>query len=386
MKKLIIAITLLSAMTLPLQAKTWTQNEVKDVIRKVNTYWQTNNPAEVRSFWDNAAYHTGNMEVYKLFSEEGGKRKEEGQQMLDYSIRWAEHNQWKGATEPDPAKWKYKNYGEGQDYVLFGDWQICFQTYIDLYNLEVRGEKSEVRVARAKEVMGYEADSKANDYWWWADALYMVMPVLTKMYKLTGDTKYLRKLYDNIRYSDSIMLDNETGLYFRDGKYIYPKHQTANGKKDFWARGDGWVLAGLAKVLQDMPETYVRQPFFVEKYVNLARGVKAVQQPQGYWTRSMMDPEQAPGPETSGTAFFCYGLLWGVNNGYLSKKEFGPTIEKAWKYLTETALQKDGKIGYVQPIGERAIPGQKVDADSQANFGVGAFLLAACEYVRYLSR
>ena len=386
MKKLIIAITLLSAMTLPLQAKTWTKNEVKDVIRKVNTYWQTNNPAEVRSFWDNAAYHTGNMEVYKLFSEEGGKRKEEGQQMLDYSIRWAEHNQWKGATEPDPAKWKYKNYGEGQDYVLFGDWQICFQTYIDLYLLEERGMRKEERVARAKEVMGYEADSKANDYWWWADALYMVMPVLTKMYKLTGDTKYLRKLYDNIRYSDSIMLDNETGLYFRDGKYIYPKHQTANGKKDFWARGDGWVLAGLAKVLQDMPETYVRQPFFVEKYTNLARGVKAVQQPQGYWTRSMMDPEQAPGPETSGTAFFCYGLLWGVNNGYLSKKEFGPTIEKAWKYLTETALQKDGKIGYVQPIGERAIPGQKVDADSQANFGVGAFLLAACEYVRYLSR
>ena len=386
MKKLIIAITLLSAMTLPLQAKTWTQNEVKDVIRKVNTYWQTNNPAEVRSFWDNAAYHTGNMEVYKLFSEEGGKRKEEGQQMLDDSIRWAEHNQWKGATEPDPAKWKYKNYGEGQDYVLFGDWQICFQTYIDLYLLEEKGMRKEERVARAKEVMGYEADSEVNDYWWWADALYMVMPVLTKMYKLTGDTKYLRKLYDNIRYSDSIMLDNETGLYFRDGKYIYPKHQTANGKKDFWARGDGWVLAGLAKVLQDMPETYVRQPFFVEKYVNLARGVKAVQQPQGYWTRSMMDPEQAPGPETSGTAFFCYGLLWGVNNGYLSKKEFGPTIEKAWKYLTETALQKDGKIGYVQPIGERAIPGQKVDADSQANFGVGAFLLAACEYVRYLSR
>ena len=113
------------------------------MIRKVNTYWQTNNPAEVRSFWDNAAYHTGNMEVYKLLQD---------QQMLDYSIRWAEHNQWKGATEPDPANWKYKQYGEGQDYVLFGDWQICFQTYIDLYNLSPDEEK----VARAKEVMGYE--------------------------------------------------------------------------------------------------------------------------------------------------------------------------------------------------------------------------------------
>ena len=380
MRRLLIAIFILS--TLSLQARNWTVDEVKDVVRKVNTYWQTNNPAEVRSFWDNAAYHTGNMEAYRLFSEEGGQRKEEGERMLDYSIRWAEHNQWMGATEPDPEKWKYKKYGEGQDYVLFGDWQICFQTYIDLYYFSM----DEKKVARAKEVMGYEADSRVHDYWWWADALYMVMPVMTKMYKLTGERKYLDKLYENILYSDSIMLDYETGLYFRDGKYVYPKHKTASGKKDFWARGDGWVLAGLAKVLQDMPETYVRQPFFVEKFTRMAHAVKALQQLEGHWTRSMMDPRQAPGYETSGTAFFCYGLLWGVNHGKLSKKEFGPTIEKAWNYLTTIALQKDGKVGYVQPIGERAIPGQTVDANSQANFGVGAFLLAACEYARYLGK
>ena len=355
----------------PVKAKQWTPDQVKDVIRKVNTYWQTNNKAEVRSFWDNAAYHTGNMEVYKLLGDK---------QMLDYSIRWAEHNEWKGAKEPDPANWKYKQYGEGQDYVLFGDWQICFQTYIDLYHIE----KSEVKVARAKEVMGYEADSRADDYWWWADALYMVMPVMTKMYKLTGDKKYLDKLYQNLLYSDGIMLDEETGLYFRDGKYVYPKHKSANGKKDFWARGDGWVLAGLAKVLQDMPESYIRQPFFVDKYTRLARAVASLQQKEGYWTRSMADPDHAPGPETSGTAFFTYGLLWGVNHGYLPKKEFKPVIDRAWRYLTETALQSSGKVGYVQPIGERAIPGQTVDQNSEANFGVGAFLLAACEYVRYL--
>ena len=369
-KTLVMAAALVAAMTI--QARQWKTNEVEEIIRRVNTYWQTNNKPQVRSFWDNAAYHTGNIEVYKLLHDP---------QMLDYSIRWAEFNEWQGAKETDPAKWKYKQYGEGQDYVLFGDWQICFQTYIDLYNLS----PDERKVTRAKEVMGYEADSRVNDYWWWADALYMVMPVMTKMYRLTGDEKFLRKLYQNLLYSDSIMLDRETGLYFRDGKYVWPKHQSANGKKDFWARGDGWVLAGLAKVLQDMPEDYVRQPFFVDKYVALARGVAACQQPEGYWTRSMLDPAHAPGPETSGTAFFTYGMLWGVNNGYLQKKEFQPVIQRAWDYLTTTALQGDGRVGYVQPIGERAIPGQTVDANSQANFGVGAFLLAACEYYRFLS-
>lgn len=370
-KLLLLTLVLLAAGSL--QARQWTPEQVRQVIRKVNTYWQQNNKAEVRAFWDNAAYHTGNIEVYKLMKDDS---------MLDYSIRWATHNQWQGATEPDPSKWKYKHYGEGHDFVLFGDWQICFQTYIDLYNLA----PDEQKVARAKQVMGYEADSKVHDYWWWADALYMVMPVMTKMYQLTGDKKYLDKLYENLLYSDSIMLDSETGLYFRDGKYVWPKHKSANGKKDFWARGDGWVLAGLAKVLQDMPETYVWQPFFVHKYTRLARAVAKCQQPQGYWTRSMLDPAHAPGPETSGTAFFCYGLLWGVNHGYLQNKEFAPVIQRAWKYLTETALQRDGRVGYVQPIGERAIPGQTVDANSQANFGVGAFLLAACEYERWLRK
>jgi rhamnogalacturonyl hydrolase YesR len=358
-------------------AGVWAQRHAEagviSIIEKVNNYWQQHNKAEVRAFWDNAAYHTGNMEVYKLTGD---------RRMLDYTLRWAEHNNWKGATEADPAKWKYKQYGEGQDYVLFGDWQICFQTYLDLYQIE----RDEHRVARAREVMGYEADSPATDYWWWADALYMVMPVMTKMYLLTNDTKYLDKLYANLCYSDSIMFDPETGLYFRDGKYVYPKHTTAAGKKDFWARGDGWVLAGLAKVLQDMPEDYVRKPWFVHKFTRMARAVAALQQPEGYWTRSMMDARQAPGPETSGTAFFCYGLLWGVNHGYLAEREFKPVIQRAWRYLTKTALQADGRVGYVQPIGERAIPGQQVDANSQANFGVGAFLLAACEYVRYLRR
>ena len=141
------------------------------------------------------------------------------------------------------------------------------------------------------------------------------------------------------------------------------------------------MLAGLAKVLKDLPADYEHRSFFVNNYVKLAEAVAAIQQPEGYWTRSMMDPTHAPGPETSGTAFFTYGFLWGINNGYLDEAVYKPVIDKAWNYLTKTALQKNGKIGYVQPIGEKAIPGQVVDADSEANFGVGAFLLAACEYV-----
>lgn len=344
--------------------------QVREIIDRVNTYWQSNNQAETWSFWHPAAYHTGNMEAYRLTGNPA---------YLDYTMRWAEHNQWAGAKGNDRAKWKY-DYGEDDDHVLFGDWQICFQTYADLYEIL----PDDRRIARAREVMEYEMSTPQNDYWWWADGLYMVMPVMTKLYRITGDKLYLDKLYEYVTYSDSIMLDTGTGLYYRDGKYVYPAHKSVNGKKDFWARGDGWVLAGLAKVIKDLPADYAHRDFFVDKYRRLAEAVAACQQPEGYWTRSMLDPEHAPGPETSGTAFFTYGLLWGVNNGYLDHDTYKPVIERAWGYLKNKALQKNGKVGYVQPIGEKAIPGQVVDADSQADFGVGAFLLAACEYVRYL--
>ncbi|WP_287211785.1 DUF2264 domain-containing protein [Muribaculum sp.] len=346
---------------------------IRRAIDKVNHQWQQTNLAECRSFWDNAAYHTANMEVYKLTGN---------QDYLDYSLRWAEHNQWKGAKGNDRSKWKYSSYGESDNYVLFGDWQICFQTYADLYNIL----PDERRIRRAREVMEYQMSTPQNDYWWWADGLYMVMPVMTKLYKITGNNKYLDKLYQYIVVSDSIMLDTETGLYFRDGKYVYPNHKSTNGKKDFWARGDGWVLAGLAKVLADVPKNWEHRKFFEDKYIKLADAVVALQQPEGYWTRSMADPGHAPGYETSGTAFFTYGLLWGINNGYLQSSKYLDAAEKAWGYLYKTALQKDGTIGYVQPIGEKAIPGQVVNRKSTSNFGTGAWLLAACEYVRYLEK
>ena len=346
--------------------------KVRGIITKVNNHWQQTNPPETRSFWDNAAYHTGNMEAYFLTGNEEWK---------DYSERWAEHNGWMGAKGTDRSRWKY-DYGETDDHVLFGDWQICFQTYADLYRIL----PDDRRIRRAREVMEYEMSTPRNDYWWWADGLYMVMPVMTKMHRITGNKKYLDKLYEYVLVSDSIMYDPDEALYYRDAKYVYPAHKSANGKKDFWARGDGWVLAGLAKVLKDVPADWEHRPFFTDKYVRMADAVVKLQQPGGYWSRSMMDEAHAPGPETSGTAFFTYGLLWGINNGYLNDARYLEAAKKGWKYLSEKALQPDGSVGYVQPIGEKAIPGQVVDVRSTSNFGTGAFLLAACEYVRYLER
>ncbi|MDR0810849.1 MAG: DUF2264 domain-containing protein [Paludibacter sp.] len=346
--------------------------KIIEIIKKVNNHWQSQNPETTNAFWHSAAYHTGNMEAYFLTGIE---------EYRAYSEKWAEKNEWKGAKSDNKTAWKY-TYGETDEYVLFGDWQICFQTYIDLYNLQ----KDEKKIARAREVMGYEMSTPNNDYWWWADGLYMVMPVMTKLYKNTGNELYLQKLYEYFAYAKNLMYDEKSGLFYRDAKYVFPKHKTSTGKKDFWARGNGWVFAALAKVLQDLPERDAHRSEYIDIFQKMAKALKQTQQAEGYWTRSILDIAHAPGYETSGTAFFAYAFLWGINNGILDKSQYAAAAEKAWNYLSKIALQADGTLGYVQPIGERADQHKNVGANTAADFGVGAFLLAACEMARYAER
>ncbi len=343
--------------------------EVLDLITKVNNFWQSTHPNHGNSFWHRAAYHTGNMAAYEVTQNEQYKL---------FSEAWAEHNEWKGANEADPSKWKY-SYGESDEYVLFGDFQTCFQVYVDLYLLE----PEEYKIERAKEVMEYQMSTAENDYWWWSDGIYMAMPVMTRLYKVTENPLYLEKMYDYFSFARDLMYDTEESLFYRDAKYIYPKHKTESGKKDFWSRGNGWPFAALARVLTDLPEKDPHRSEYMEMFRNMAKALKACQNERGYWTRSLLDEAQAPGKETSGTAFFVYGYLWGINNGWLAKDEYLETVEKAWTYLTQEALQDDGTVGYVQPIGERATQ-HDVAATTTADFGVGAFLLAASEMAKFV--
>lgn len=363
-----------------------TRTQAVEAIERANDRWISNNKNNGqgtlgRAFWDNAAYHVGNMEAYYTTGIEVYR---------NYSSTWAARNSWKGATSTNKASWKY-SYGENMDYVLFGDWQICFQTYIDLYNTERMESKGKIndptKVERAIEVMSYEMSTPQKDYWWWADSLFMVMPLMTKMYVLTGNEQYLDKQYEYFKYAaeecpggeKNGMWDEEYKLFHRDGKYIYPKHKTDNGKKDFWARGSGWVFAGLARVLSDMPTDYKHRDYFLDKYLKMAEGVKAVQQTEGFWSRSMADRAHADGFESSGTSFFTYGLAWGINSGYLDRNTYLDTCLKGWYFLYNTALQDDGTVGYVQPIGENSKQSLNIGGRNSANFGVGAFLLAASE-------
>ncbi|MDR1273533.1 MAG: DUF2264 domain-containing protein [Odoribacteraceae bacterium] len=335
------------------------------IIEKVNDYWQREHPAPGNAFWHEAAYHAGNMAAHEATGREEYRL---------YSERWAGANEWAGAKSSRKRDWKF-TYGETDDHVLFGDWQACFQVYADLYRLA----PDERKIRRAREVMEHQMSTSENGYWWWADGLYMVMPVMTRLYRETGNELYLQKLHEYFTFAKKLMYDEESALFYRDARYVYPAHRTRAGGKDFWSRGNGWVFAALARVLEELPMTDPHRGEYVEIFRAMAAALTRAQRPEGHWTRSILDEAQAPGYETSGTAFFAYGLAWGLNNGILDEATHAPALERAWDYLAGTALQEDGRVGYVQPIGERADQHADVGPRTTANFGVGAFLLAASE-------
>ena len=132
-------------------------------------------------------------------------------------MAWAERNNYWGQTGTDKSLWKF-GYGESANYVLFGDNQICFQIYADLYNL--LGGKD--KIARAREVMEYQMSTDESGYLWWVDGFYMVLPIMTKLYNITGNQQYLDKMYEYWRWGTDLMWDEEAGLYYRDRHYIYP--------------------------------------------------------------------------------------------------------------------------------------------------------------------
>jgi len=212
-----------------------------------------------------------------------------------------------------------------------------------------------------------------NREWAWCDALFMAPTSLAYLSTVTGDQKYLGIATKLWWKTTDYLYDTAEHLYFRDGSYLDKKEK--NGQKVFWSRGNGWVTAGLVRVLENMPANYPDRPKFIQLYKDMMARIIGLQQADGSWHASLLDPDSYPIKETSGTGFYTYSILWGINHKLLDKKTYWPVAAKAWKALLD-AVHEDGKLGNVQPIGGAP---DKVDVNSTDTYGVGAFLLAGSQ-------
>lgn len=220
-----------------------------------------------------------------------------------------------------------------------------------------------------------------NILWWWCDALFMAPPVLNLYAKHTKQPKYLDDMHKFYMETYNQLYDKEEQLFARDMRFVWQGNdediKEENGEKIFWSRGNGWVIGGLALILDDMPANYKHRPFYEKLYKEMAAKILAIQPEDGLWRTSLLSPESYNHGEVSGSGFHTFALAWGINNGLVDKKHT-LSVKKAWTAL-KACQHEDGRVGWVQNIGASPEP---ASADSWQNFGTGAFLMAGSEILK----
>ena len=341
-------------------SKLFKEKYIKSVMKKA-TEWQLDNPKYNPREWTNAAFYAGVFSTW-----ETTKSKTIYQSLMDMGNK----EKWL----PGEASYHADHHA------------IC-QTYIDLYRIEKHREMIQPTIDTLNVFMSnpYPTKGKMDIIkWWWCDALFMGPPALVKLGVTTGNFDLLKANDQYFKECYDLLYNKEEHLFARDNRYIInsdgsgPKE--ANGELIFWSRGNGWVMAGLVRILQELSKDYPQHPFYENLFKEIAARLVEIQQSDGLWRTSLLDPESYPGGEVSGSGFICYALAWGVNNGLLNKKTYLPVVKKTWIALTN-CVNEDGRVGWVQPFaGAPSL--RNFNEDSWEVYGTGAFLLAASEVIK----
>ncbi|HEU5397034.1 MAG TPA: glycoside hydrolase family 88 protein, partial [Verrucomicrobiae bacterium] len=332
---------------------------VLDVMQRVAD-WQLSHPdTNAATGWVRAAGDAGMMALAGL---SGNSR------YRDALLAAGEENHWNIGSHIYNA-----------DYECVGQtWSELYFLYRDPKMIAPMREKFDSILAHpsAASLDFRQPHSKALETWSWCDSLFMAPPAWVRLSAATGDARYLDFAVSNWWRTTDFLYAPQEHLFFRDSTFF--KKREANGQKVFWSRGNGWVMAGLVRVLQYLPMNHPDRPRFEQLFKDMAVEVRSYQQPDGLWRSSLLDPTSYPLKETSGSAFFTYAFAWGVNQGLLDRAEFEPSIQRAWTALVD-CVETDGKLTHVQPVGSDP---KDFNPESTAPFGVGAFLLAGSEVYR----
>lgn len=292
----------------------------------------------------------------------------ESPRFVEAMMKVGETNEWK----PGPRVYHADDHAVGQMYA---------EMYLLKHDAKMIGplqERFDTILAHPKEdnLTFSQQNPVFQQNWSWCDALFMGPPAWIRLWKATGKEAYLTFAVEKWWVTSAYLYDKDEHLYFRDDTYF--KRREANGKKIFWSRGNGWVMGGLVRMLQYLPKDHPARERFIQQYQEMADKLLTLQQPDGLWRSSLLDAENYPLKETSGTGFYTYAFAWGINQGILDAAKFKPAALKGWQGLV-SCVDSEGKLTHVQPIG--ADP-KKFPDDSTEVYGVGAFLLAGTEILQ----
>lgn len=333
---------------------------IKEVMNRT-AEWQLLNPRHAPNDWTNGAFYAGLFAAWQ--TTQSPTLYKAMMDMGEDSTQWQPFHRWYHADDITIS-----------------------QTYIDLYRIEKERKMIQPTIDTLKLFFQRPYPQKRSFEvikWWWCDALFMAPPVLVKLGATLNDPSYFAHNDKYFRECYDLLYNKEEKLFARDVRFVTKNNDEdryeANGERIFWSRGNGWVLGGLARILQELPAGYENRPFYETLFKEMSERIVSLQQEDGLWRVSLLDPDSYPGGETSGSGFFCYALAWGINHNLLDRDTYLPAVKKAWIGLNR-CVNEEGRVGWVQPIG--AAPRKSFSEKSWEVYGTGAFLLAGSEVIK----
>lgn len=333
------------------------QKETLKTLIKVNDYYLKKHPDPYAgipyysrkkvyeaNIWTRGIYFEGLMALHSIYPDN---------RYYDYAYKWADTHKWGMRRDETPTR-NADNY-------------CCAQTYIDLYRLTPEPHM----LTKTKGTMNMLVNTPQVNDWTWIDAIQMGMPVLAKMSKETGDPRYSEKAWEMYSWTrDTLaggLFNQKEGLWWRDKDFV-PPYKEPNGKNCYWSRGNGWVVAALVRVLDEIPADDPHRATYIKDLQAMCDALVKCQREDGFWNVSLHDESNFGGKELTGTALFVYGMAWGINNGILDRNKYLPVVVKAWNAMVKDAVHPDGYLGYVQGTGKEPKDGQPVAYDSVPDF------------------
>ncbi|SEG37121.1 Rhamnogalacturonyl hydrolase YesR [Bryocella elongata] len=183
-----------------------------------------------------------------------------------------------------------------------------------------------------------QPDGLSGETRYWIDDMYMLTILQLEAYRATHDRKYLdRDAKEMAAYLDKLQQPN--GLFYHAPDVPF-----------FWGRGDGWVAAGMAEVLGELPADHPQRPRILKGYRTMMAALLKYQGKDGMW-RQLIDHDDA-WPESSSSAMFAYALISGVKNGWLDGPTYGPAARRAWIGIAGYIDQNDNITSVCEGTGK----------------------------------
>jgi len=332
------------------------------------------------SIWTRATYFEGALALYRINQDPN---------IYNYAVQWGAYTNWGlryGDTDTSP------------------DDQDAGQEYIELYLFNPIPANTNRLTHIVNNVNYWMTGNVGLSEWTYVDSIHMSMAAFAKLAALSSNTipalktnaTYAPEMYSFFHQIKSVY-GASNGLYnpvdhmwWRDTTFL-SSYVASDGtaQKCYWSRGNGWALVALCRTMDVLPAGDPHYSEYLQTFEDMSAAIKAVQRPDGFWNVNLAYTNDYPGPESSGTACFVYGMAWGINKGYLAASNYLPCVIAGWDALSNGALHRTddatnsaGFLGYEQGSGDEPSSGQPITYESVPNFddfGLGLFLLAGTQ-------